>query len=72
MKEDAAFSQQEGRRIPFQMQKAVNAEIKRLLKEGHIEKLDEIKDDIFIHSTDCNNCEERPFGKNTLRHLSIN
>ena len=33
------------------MQKAVDAEIKRLLKDGHIEKVDEIKDDVFIQLT---------------------
>ena len=32
-KENAAISQQERRRIPIQMQKAVDAEVKRLLKD---------------------------------------
>ena len=33
------------------MQKAVDKEIGRLLKEGHIEKINEIKDDVFIQPT---------------------
>ena len=50
MKEDVAVSQQKGR-ILIQMQKAADAEVKRLLKDGHIEKVDEIKVDVFIQST---------------------
>ena len=33
------------------MQKAVDNEVGRLLKEGHIEKINEIKDDVFIQPT---------------------
>ena len=51
MKSEAEVSQQKGRRIPIQLQKAVDAEISRLLKEGHIEKIDELKDDVFIQPT---------------------
>ena len=51
MKSDAKISQQKGRRIPIQLQNAVDAEIKRLLKDGHIEKINEIKDDVFIQPT---------------------
>ena len=51
MKEDASISQQNGIRIPIQIQKAVDWEIKRLSKEGHIERVDEIKDDVFIQPT---------------------
>ena len=51
MKDDAAISQQKGRRIPIQMQKVVDAEMKRLLKDSQIKKVDEIKDDVFIQST---------------------
>ena len=50
-KADAKITQQKGRRIPIQLQKAVDKEIGRLLKEGHIEKINEIKDDVFIQST---------------------
>ena len=49
MKSEAKVSQQKGRRIPIQLQKAVDDEI--ILKEGHIEKIDEIKDDVFIQPT---------------------
>ena len=48
---DAEITQQKGRRIPFQLQRAVDKEIGRLLKEGHIEKINEIKDDVFIQPT---------------------
>ena len=48
LKPESKVTQQKGRRIPIQLQRE---EIKRLLKEGHIEKIDEIKDDVFIQST---------------------
>ena len=51
LESDAKISQQKGRRIPIQLQNAVDAEIKRLLKDGHIEKINEIKDDVFIQPT---------------------
>ena len=51
LKSDANVSQQKRRRFPKQLQNAVDAEIKRLLKDGHIEKLNEIKDDDFIQPT---------------------
>ena len=51
LKSDAKISQQKGRRIPIQLQNAVDAEIKQLLKDGHIEKRYEIKDDVFIQPT---------------------
>ena len=51
MKEDSSISQQMGRKIPIRMQKAVYSEIKRFLKEGHIERVDEIKDHVFIQPT---------------------
>ena len=50
-KPGAKITQQKGRRIPFKLQKAVDEEISRLLKEGHIEKIHEIKDDVFIQPT---------------------
>ena len=37
-KADAKITQQKGRRIPIQLQKAVDKEIGKLLKEGHIKK----------------------------------
>ena len=51
MKDDAKITQQKGRRIPIQLQNQVDAEIKKLLKEGHIEKVDKIQDDVFIQMT---------------------
>ena len=51
LKSDAKISQQKRRRIPIQLQNAVDAETKQLLKDGHIEKINEIKDDVFIQPT---------------------
>ena len=48
LKKDARLIQQKRRRNPIQSQNAVDAEVRRLLKEGHIEKVNEIKDDVFI------------------------
>ena len=50
-KTDAKITQQKGRRTPIQLQKAVDEEIGRLLKESHVEKINEIKDDVFIQPT---------------------
>ena len=41
-------SHKKGRRIPIQLQKAVDAERKRLLKDGLIEKIKDIKGDVLI------------------------
>ena len=51
MKNDAEITQQKGRRVPIQLQNQVNKEIDKLLKEGHIEKVDKIQDDVFIQPT---------------------
>ena len=51
LKSDAKISLQKGRRIPIQLQNAVDAEIKRLLKDDDIEKINEIKDDVYIQPT---------------------
>ena len=40
--------QQRRRRVPIQLQEAVQAEVDRLLKEGHIERVKEIPDKQFI------------------------
>ena len=40
-----------GRRITIQLEKAVDEEIGRLLKGGHIEKINGIKDDVFTQPT---------------------
>ena len=50
-KTGAKITQQKGRRFPIQPQKAVDEEIGRLLKEGHVEKINEIKVDVFIQPT---------------------
>ena len=51
MKKNAKISQQKGRRIPIQLQEQVDKEIKKLLKEGHIEKVKKVQDDVFIQPT---------------------
>ncbi len=40
--------QQKGRRVPIHMQKAVEAELKKLIDGGHLEKLSEIGEDTFV------------------------
>ena len=47
-KQNAKITQQKGRRVPVQLQKAVQKEIERLLEEGHIEKVNEVTDKQFI------------------------
>ena len=49
-KPGAKITQQRRRRIPIQLQKAVDEEIARLLKEGRTEKINEIKDNVFIQA----------------------
>ena len=51
LKEDAKISQQKGRRVPIQLQAQVDKEIKRLLEQRHFEKVDVIKDNVFIQPT---------------------
>ena len=48
MKDNAKISQQRGRQIPIQLQDQVDEETVKVLKDGHIEKLDKIQDDVFI------------------------
>ena len=50
-KPGAKITQQKGRRTPIQLQKAVDEEIGRLLKESQIEKIIEIKENVFIQPT---------------------
>ena len=47
-KEGAKITQQKGRLDPLQLQKAVDAEIRNLLQEDHIRKIDKITDEMFI------------------------
>ena len=47
-KEGAKITQQKGRRVPLQLQQAVDKEIKNLLEAGHIRKIDKVTDEMFI------------------------
>ena len=47
LKKSAKVAQQKGRRVPLQLQTAVEAEI---LKERHIRRVENINDEMFIHS----------------------
>ena len=49
MKNYAKITQQKGRRVPIQLQNQVDKEIDKLLKEGHIEKVDTFKM-VCLHS----------------------
>ena len=49
--EGAVIKQQKGRRVPIQLQDAVKKEIRRLLQEGYIVKVGEIKEDVFLQPT---------------------
>ena len=51
MKEDAKTTEQKGRRISIHLQNQVDNEINKLQKEGHIEKVGKIQDDVFIQPT---------------------
>ena len=42
------IKQQKGRRILIHMQKAVETELEKLIKEGHVETLEEVGEDIFL------------------------
>ena len=48
MKDGTRITQQKGRRIPIQLQDQVDSEITNLLDQGHIERVDTIKGDVFI------------------------
>ena len=51
IKNETKVTQQKGRRIPIHLQEQVDKEIEKLLKEGHIEKVDKIQDNVFIQPT---------------------
>ena len=51
MKSEAKITQQKGRRLPIQLQEQVDKEREKLLKEGHVEDVDKIQDDVFIQPT---------------------
>ena len=48
MKDGTRVTPQKGRRIPLQLQDQVHKEMKQLLEQGHIEKVDTMKDDVSI------------------------
>ena len=48
MKDGTRATQHKDRRILLQLQDQVDKEIKHLLEQGQIEKVDTIKDDVFI------------------------
>ena len=45
---NAIITQQKGRKIPLQLQNAVEGEIGKKLKEGHIRTVEIIRDEAFI------------------------
>ena len=47
-KEGAKEAQRKKRRVPYQLQKAVDAEIRNLIKARHIERVDKISDEMFM------------------------
>ena len=50
-KAKSVSKQQKGRRIHLQLQNSVEKELQKLIKNRHIEKISEIKDDVFIQPT---------------------
>ena len=50
LKEDAKLIQQKGRPIPIHLQQSVGKEINKLIKQGHIEKANNIDKNCFVSS----------------------
>ena len=50
-KDNCVPKQQKGRRIPLQLQNSVEKELEKLIKNGHIERINKIKDNAFIQTT---------------------
>ena len=48
---DTVVKQQKGRRVPIQLQDALNKEISRLIQEGHIVRVQELKEDVYLQPT---------------------
>ena len=48
LKEDARLIQQKGRPIPIHLQQSVEKEINKLMKQGHIEKANNIDENCFV------------------------
>ena len=49
--EGAVVKQQTGRRVPIHLPESLKKEVKRSLQEGHIVKVGEIKEDVFLQPT---------------------
>ena len=49
--ENCLPKQQKGRRILLQLQNSVEKELEKLIKNGNIERVNEIKDDVYIQTT---------------------
>ena len=47
-KSDFKVEQQKGRRIPIHVQDAEEKELQRLMKEGHITKLEQVGENVFV------------------------
>ena len=48
LKEDASLIQQKGRPIPIHLQQSVGKEINKLIKQGHVEKSNNIDENCFV------------------------
>ena len=48
LKEDARLIQQKGRPIPIRLQQSVEKEITKLMKQGHIEKANNLDENCFV------------------------
>ena len=68
MKENSRVTQQKGRRIPIQLEKRVDQEIKTLLEQSHIEKIDSIEDDVFLQLV-VHTVKKRWFRKYRIRRM---
>ena len=47
-REDFKVEQQRGRRIPIHVQSAVEKEVEKLIKEGHLTKIEQLEEDTFV------------------------
>ena len=48
LKDDANLIQQKGRPIPIHLQQSVGKEMNKLMKQGHIEKVNNIDENCFV------------------------
>ena len=64
-KERAKITQQKGRIVPFQLQKAVD--VKNSLEAGRKKELDQITDEMLVYSAGGNTSQKRPKCQNSTR-----